>query len=39
MGMKLPEIVAEPATDYHLIAFDENRVKYWDMKLSYIVPI
>jgi hypothetical protein len=27
-GMKLPEIVAEPAAVYHKDAFDENRVKY-----------
>jgi hypothetical protein len=37
--MKLPSIVAELAAVYHKDAFDENRVNFGFMRLSYIVPI
>jgi hypothetical protein len=38
-GMKLPAIVTELAVVYHEDGFDENRVKYWLMRLKYIFPI
>jgi hypothetical protein len=38
-GMKLPAIVAELAAVDHEDAFDENRMKYCDMRSKDIVLI